>query len=139
MLTVLDRLLTTAQTCEMLGVSRMTLHRWRTAGRVPVVRLPNGTVRYRSTDIDAFIADRVDDDAVIIAAALTGIAERQAEEQRPLCPSCGKRRVNRGASMCMWCEQQRDQQLEHKRRWWDAHGVERKHERRAEQEAAAHG
>lgn len=71
------------------------------------------------------------DPAAVLGAALEYMAETWAEEERPLCSTCGRRRVGRGRSECLWCEQNREAMLLHKRRWWNSHGNEWRAERRA--------
>lgn len=55
----LDPLLTPEQTAANLGVSEKTLNVWRCTGRVnlPYVKV-GARVRYRSADVEAFIARR---------------------------------------------------------------------------------
>lgn len=79
---------------------------------------------------EARIAENGYDPATVLAAALEGLAEGWAEEKRPLCPSCARRRVNPGGSLCTFCVEQAELQLAHKRKWWDAHGVEAKQRQR---------
>lgn len=53
-------LLTTAQAAHYLCVSKAFLERDRWAGaRVPFIRIGSRTVRYRRTDLDAYIEHRV--------------------------------------------------------------------------------
>lgn len=53
--------LTVSQICEELGVSRSTFYFWRQRGKAPrCIKLPNGKVRVRRTDFDAWLADRED-------------------------------------------------------------------------------
>jgi excisionase family DNA binding protein len=125
-------LLTTAEACQQLRISRMTLWRYVKDGRISPIRLSPRAVRYRPEDLDAITIDHIDNDAETIRTAFQFLAERHAEEQRPLCPSCGKRRVNRGASQCTWCQQNHETQLLHKRRWWDANGNTWRDQRREE-------
>lgn len=58
-----DRLLTTPQTAQMLGLSRGTLEHWRIATRydegLPWVRV-GSLVRYRLSDVMAWIESRVE-------------------------------------------------------------------------------
>lgn len=62
------------------------------------------------------------------------LAEAWADDGRAICPECGKRRCNRGHSVCTECEWAHQIQLEHKRRWWNAYGQAN---RTAEREAGA--
>lgn len=52
----LDRMMTTPEVAEMLGLSEQTLHDWRCTGRVklPFVKL-GGAVRYRRRDVLEFL------------------------------------------------------------------------------------
>jgi predicted DNA-binding transcriptional regulator AlpA len=51
-----DELLTIADVCAELGISRATFYRWRTCRKGPAsLRLPNGTVRIRRSALTAFI------------------------------------------------------------------------------------
>lgn len=47
--------LTFPQVCDELGVSRGTLNAWRRDGRFPAFkRLPNGSLRLRRADLEAW-------------------------------------------------------------------------------------
>ena len=50
-----NQLLSRAQVAEIFGVSRMTVIRLERDGSLPAVRLGAGTVRYKHTDVRAFI------------------------------------------------------------------------------------
>jgi hypothetical protein len=53
-------LITPAETAGLLGVTAKVLERWRGTGEGPAfVRLTSKTIRYRSEDLDAFVAARV--------------------------------------------------------------------------------
>lgn len=53
-----DTLLTPKQAAERLGVSHITLARWRVQGRgLPFIRL-GGRIRYSIADIEAWIASQ---------------------------------------------------------------------------------
>jgi excisionase family DNA binding protein len=54
-----ERLLTARELSEWLGVSPETVLRWTRARKVPAVRLPSRAVRYRESDIEAWVAERV--------------------------------------------------------------------------------
>lgn len=45
-----EKLLTTAEACELLRCSRPTIHRWKREGLVPFVRI-GGCIRYRESDL----------------------------------------------------------------------------------------
>jgi len=49
--------LTVHQICQELRVSRSTFYFWRQTGKAPrCIKLPNGQVRVRRADLDAWIA-----------------------------------------------------------------------------------
>lgn len=51
--------LTVAQVCEELGISRSTFYFWRQTRKAPrCIKLPNGKVRVRRNDLDAWLAGR---------------------------------------------------------------------------------
>lgn len=53
--------LTVEQLCAELQVARSTFYQWRQLGRGPrCVRLPNGAIRVRRADLDAWLAALVD-------------------------------------------------------------------------------
>lgn len=54
-----DDLLDKKAVAELLGVSTATVLRWTRAGTLPSVRLTDRTVRFRPSEIDAFIESRV--------------------------------------------------------------------------------
>jgi excisionase family DNA binding protein len=55
----LERMLTPAEVCVLLGVTNTALQDWRTAGTGPAyVRLGHRTVRYRQADIDTWLEQR---------------------------------------------------------------------------------
>lgn len=132
-----NRLYSTREVCVFLNCSRQTVTRLVSRGLlVPVQYM--GHNRFQGEDIVQLVVSRTHDDATIIRGALALLSETHAEEDRPLCPSCTKRRVNRGHSMCTRCEEQHELQLSHKRKWWDAHGADRRKAQR-QQEAAEAG
>ena len=48
--------LTVAELCEELKISRHTLDKWRRDGRAPMAKkLPNGQLRFRRADVEAWI------------------------------------------------------------------------------------
>jgi excisionase family DNA binding protein len=54
------RLLTTDEVAEMTGLSRETLAQWRWLKKeIPFVRLGTKCVRYRQSDIDAWLTKRL--------------------------------------------------------------------------------
>lgn len=53
--------LTVGQLCAELQVARSTFYQWRQLGRGPrCVRLPNGAIRVRRADLDAWLAALAD-------------------------------------------------------------------------------
>jgi excisionase family DNA binding protein len=49
--------LTVEQLCEELQVARSTFYQWRQVGKAPrCIRLPNGAIRVRRDDLDAWLA-----------------------------------------------------------------------------------
>lgn len=53
-------LLTQNQAAEYLGINKRTLENWRYAGRGPeYVRLSHRAVRYRQSDLEKFVDERV--------------------------------------------------------------------------------
>lgn len=113
-------LLTAAEVCEHLQVA--------SKGEITPIRASSHRTLYRRADIDRWLA-KPQQRLVALEAheALELLALAQAEDERPLCPGCGRRRVNRGGSgLCTYCEQQQDLQLTHKREWWTKTGSARR-------------
>lgn len=50
-----DPLLTARQVADMLGFSTETVLRWTRAGQLPGFRLPGGQLRYRLSEIEAWL------------------------------------------------------------------------------------
>lgn len=56
-----SRLLTLPEVCERLGVSRSTFYDWRQAHKAPpCLILPNTQIRVRESDLDTWVASRMD-------------------------------------------------------------------------------
>ncbi|MET9893704.1 helix-turn-helix domain-containing protein [Streptomyces sp. NPDC006465] len=56
-----DEKLTLAEVCEELKISRSTFYDWRAKGRAPrCIKLPNGDLRIRRSDLDHWLDDRED-------------------------------------------------------------------------------
>ncbi|MFF8359531.1 excisionase [Streptomyces sp. WAC 01325] len=54
-------MLTLAEVCDELSVSRSTFYDWRAKRRAPrCIKLPNGDLRIRRTDLDNWLDDRED-------------------------------------------------------------------------------
>ncbi len=58
-----DTLLTVAEVCDYLRISRSTWAKWR-ARRVapPVIRLHNGSLRVRTADLECWLWARMEDE-----------------------------------------------------------------------------
>jgi excisionase family DNA binding protein len=56
-----DPKLTVAEICDELNVAKSTFYDWRTKGRAPrCIRLPNGDLRIRRSELDRWIDARED-------------------------------------------------------------------------------
>lgn len=53
-------LLTADEVAHLLKIHRKTPYAWAREGRLPVVRLGPGSVRFRREDVEAFVADNLD-------------------------------------------------------------------------------
>ncbi|MFE5682564.1 helix-turn-helix transcriptional regulator [Streptomyces sp. NPDC057651] len=54
-------MLTLAEVCEELGISRSTFYDWRAKRRAPrCIKLPNGDLRIRRTELDYWLDGRED-------------------------------------------------------------------------------
>lgn len=53
-----DRLLTARQVAELLGVHVETILAWVRRGDLPGFRMPGGALRFRETDLDAWLQAR---------------------------------------------------------------------------------
>ncbi|MFD7228004.1 helix-turn-helix transcriptional regulator [Streptomyces sp. NPDC059881] len=55
------RILTLADVCEELQISRSTFYDWRQKRRAPrCIKLPNGDLRIRRSDLDHWLDERED-------------------------------------------------------------------------------
>lgn len=53
--------LTVAEVCEDLQIAQSTFYEWRTKGNGPrCIKLPNGQLRVRRTDLESWLAARED-------------------------------------------------------------------------------
>ena len=53
--------LTVHQVCAELSISRSTFYFWRQTGKAPrCIKLPNGEMRVRRVDLDAWLAEHED-------------------------------------------------------------------------------
>jgi excisionase family DNA binding protein len=57
MSTITEEFLTRKDVAKLFQVSTLTVIRLEAAGKLPAVRLGAGTVRYRRSDIERFIAN----------------------------------------------------------------------------------
>lgn len=48
-------LLTTAQVAALCNVTKATVNRWATDGRIPVITLPSGMRRFRREDVNKLL------------------------------------------------------------------------------------
>jgi excisionase family DNA binding protein len=48
--------MTTAEVAEICRVDQSTVRRWVDEGRIHVVRLPGGRLRFRRSDVDTILA-----------------------------------------------------------------------------------
>ncbi|MFE4634715.1 helix-turn-helix transcriptional regulator [Streptomyces sp. NPDC056773] len=54
-------MLTLPEVCDELKISRSTFYDWRAKGRAPLcIKLPNGDLRVRRSDLDNWLYDRED-------------------------------------------------------------------------------
>lgn len=59
-----NRHLTIADVCAELGIARSTFDEWRVTGRAPAcIRLPNGKLRIRRTDLDTWLESHLEEAA----------------------------------------------------------------------------
>lgn len=71
MSTVTDELLTYRQVARIFAVSTLTVRRWAQAGELPSLRLGAGTIRFRRSDVNAFIERAQQERAQQERAAMT--------------------------------------------------------------------
>jgi excisionase family DNA binding protein len=55
---VTDRLLTARTVADLLDLSTETVLRWVRRGELPAIRLPSGQLRFRGSDVDAWLVER---------------------------------------------------------------------------------
>jgi excisionase family DNA binding protein len=53
-----DRLLTTRELAELLGIRPETVLRWTASGRLPGYRISSNALRFRVTEIEGWLASR---------------------------------------------------------------------------------
>lgn len=54
-----ERLLTAREVAPLLGVGVSTLYEWQRKGLIPYVRLPGHGIRFRASDLQAWIGSRI--------------------------------------------------------------------------------
>ncbi|WP_367253511.1 helix-turn-helix domain-containing protein [Trueperella pyogenes] len=54
-----DDLLTTRQVAELAKVSRQTVARWASDGKIAAVTLPGGQLRFSKLDVDAILTPTI--------------------------------------------------------------------------------
>ena len=52
-----ERLLTARELADMLGMSPATVLDWHEAGRIPSFKLPTGPVRFRASEVEAWLEE----------------------------------------------------------------------------------
>lgn len=52
-----ERLLTAREVAELLGLSPATVLDWHEAGRIPSFKLPTGPVRFRASEVEAWLEE----------------------------------------------------------------------------------
>ncbi|SFQ66822.1 DNA binding domain-containing protein, excisionase family [Amycolatopsis arida] len=56
--------LSIAEVCAELDIARSTFNDWRTKGRAPrCIKLPNGSIRIRRADLDAWVEQHCEEAA----------------------------------------------------------------------------
>ncbi len=55
----LERLLTAKEVAPLLGVGVSTVYEWQRKGLIPYVRLPGHGIRFRASDLEAWIETRI--------------------------------------------------------------------------------
>lgn len=53
------RLLTAREVAALLGIHLVTLYRWTAEGRIPSIKLGNGSLRFLPEHIELFLSKRV--------------------------------------------------------------------------------
>ena len=52
-----ERLLTARELADLLGMSASTILDWHEAGRIPSFKLPTGPVRFRPSEVEAWLEE----------------------------------------------------------------------------------
>lgn len=53
-----SKLLTARQVAESFGLHVITIYKWAAQGRIPSIKLSNGSLRFHPEDIQAFLSER---------------------------------------------------------------------------------
>jgi excisionase family DNA binding protein len=83
-----SRLLTARQVADQLSVSTETVLRWTRAGKLSAIRLPGGAIRFRESDLDAWLEERATAERGVVtqpagrrpAGKLTSVTQPNSEE-----------------------------------------------------------
>jgi excisionase family DNA binding protein len=67
------RLFTARQVAEEFGVSTETILRWTRRGELPAIKLPGGAIRFRETDLEAWLGEHE------TGAAVRGVSATRAD------------------------------------------------------------
>jgi excisionase family DNA binding protein len=73
---VSERLLTTRQVAERFGVVSETILRWVRCGRLPAIRISAGAIRFRESEIEAWLDEHTTADGADREAPATRDAAR---------------------------------------------------------------
>lgn len=77
-------LLTVAEVAQLTGFSEGTLRHWISEGRIPVIRISARCVRFRRSDVDAWIAERLIRPVGDSVSARSSPAQKEGERKRTL-------------------------------------------------------
>lgn len=58
-ISVSRRLLTAREVATLLGIHLVTVYRWAAEGRIPSIKLGNGSLRFLPDHIEAFLSERM--------------------------------------------------------------------------------
>jgi excisionase family DNA binding protein len=68
-----ERLLTARELADNFGVSIETILRWTRRGELPAIKLPGGAIRFRESDLEAWLNEHE------IGAAVRGVSATRAD------------------------------------------------------------
>jgi excisionase family DNA binding protein len=80
---VRDRLLTTLEVAERLGVCGETVLRWGREAKLPRIELPGNVVRHRESDIDRWLEEHTTGAAALGQDTTAGDINRGVSPPRP--------------------------------------------------------